>query len=226
MFLQVGRDNELGMLAQLAPIVLAKKMGLGAFLDYIDKFGVPSIFVTTDREDNNRLKELVTAAANFKRNNFMVGRGNEKFEVQDGGSTGVAPHQALIELCNSEISKRILGGSGLTDEKSFVGAADIQFRLAKDRFEADKLLFKYIFNAKIKPILINLSPVYAPLATHNFEWDNTESLTQMQIIDTITKFSSQYEIDPEYITKITGIPIIGIKENPTPLPAGGEGEKK
>ena len=50
----------------------------------------------------------------------------------------------LIERANGEMSKRILGGSGLTDEKSFVGSSEIQFRLAKDRFESDKLLVKNI----------------------------------------------------------------------------------
>ncbi|MBX7204161.1 MAG: hypothetical protein K1X81_01940 [Bacteroidia bacterium] len=220
-YLQIGRNDDLGLLAQIATIVLAKKLGMGSFLDYVDKFGVPPIFITTDREDDNRLKELWTAASKFKSNNFMVGRGQEKFEVGNVGGPGVAPHQALIELCNSEISKRILGGSGLTDEKSFVGAAEIQFRLARDRFEADKLLFKYIFNAHVKPMLINLSPVYAPLANHRFDWDNTESLTQIQIIDTIQKFGSLYDIDPEYITKVTGIPITGIKQNIPTLPPGG-----
>ena len=229
-YLQVGRDNELGLLARMAPIVLAKKLGLGAMQDYVDKFGVPPIFVTTDREDDNRLKELFAAAGNFKKNHFMVGRGQEKFEIGNIGGQGVAPHEKLIDLCNTEISKRILGGSGVVDEKAFVGAAEIQFRLAKDRFETDKLLFKYIFNAHIRPILINLSPVYKDLANYNFEWDNTESLSQKEIIDTIEKFGSLYDIDPEYITKVTGIPILGIKENPTIItpdkPAPGGPEKK
>jgi hypothetical protein len=217
------------MLSQMAIVILAKKLGFGAFLDYIDKFGVPPIFVTTDREDDTRLKELFNAASNFKRNHFMVGKGQEKFEIGNIGGTGVAPHEKLIQICNDELSKRVLGGAGLTDQKAFVGSADIQFTLAKDRFEADKTLFEYVFNMQIKPVLVNLSPVYAPLANHYFKWDNTESLTQLQIIDTIQKFGSLYDIDPEYITQVTGIPILGIKQNAPIAPnpsGGGDGKKK
>lgn len=225
-YLQIGKNDDLGMLAQMAPIVLAKKLGFGALLDYIDKFGVPPIFVTTDREDTTRMAELFTAMQNFKRNHFAIGRGNEKFEVGNIGGTGVAPHESTLKFCNDEMSKRVLGGSGITDEKSFVGSANIQFNLAKDRFEADKTMFEYVLNMLVKPILLNLSPVYAPLATHYFEWDNTESLTQMQIIDTIQKFGSLYDIDPQYITKVTGIPIIGIKDNVQPTPPAGGGDTK
>jgi hypothetical protein len=228
-YVQIGKDDELGMLSQMAIVILAKKLGFGAFLDYIDKFGVPPIFVTTDREDDTRLKELFNAASNFKRNHFMVGKGQEKFEIGNIGGTGVAPHEKLIQICNDELSKRVLGGAGLTDQKAFVGSADIQFTLAKDRFEADKTLFEYVFNMQIKPVLVNLSPVYAPLANHYFKWDNTESLTQLQIIDTIQKFGSLYDIDPEYITQVTGIPILGIKQNAPIAPnpsGGGDGKKK
>lgn len=226
-YLQIGRNDDLGVLTQVGLIVLAKKLGFGALTEYIDKFGVPSIFITTDREDQNRIDELVEAAKNYKRNNWMVGKGNEKFEIgkADGGAS-VVPHERMIEICNNEISKRILGGTGITDEKSFVGSAEIQYKLAKDRFESDKLYFKYIFNAYVKPILINLSPVYSVLEKYTFEWDNSETLSQKEKIEAINTLGTQFEIDPEYVTQVTGIPITGIKQYTPPTPEGGGGEKK
>jgi hypothetical protein len=212
-YVQVGKDYDLGMLEKLATIVLAKKMGLGSWLDYIEKFGIPPIFITTDREDDGRLKQLFDAAQNFRSNHFMVGRGAEKFEIGNtGGVDAYNTFDKLIDRANNEISKRVLGGSGIADEKSFVGSAEIQFRLAKDRYESDKLFFKYIFNAHIKPRLVKLSPVYAPLANHYFEWDNSESLSQKELIETIVKLGAQYDIDPEYITQATGIPVLGIRK--------------
>src|SRR5690606_12362897 len=134
----------------LAPIVLAKKLSLGAFLDYIESYGVPSLSIITDREDQERLNQLADAARNFRKNNWLVGRGNEKVEIHQA-SDGSAPFNAMFTLANAEISKRVLGGSGLTDEKAFVGSAEIQYRLAKDRFDSDKPFFTYIFNSEIKP---------------------------------------------------------------------------
>ena len=212
-YIQVGKDKEIGMLAQMAPIILAKKLGLGSWLDYIEKYGVPALFITTDREDDTRLKELFEAASNFKGNGFMVGRGQEKFEIgkADGGNPD--NFDKLIERANGEMSKRVLGGSGLTDEKSFVGSSEIQFRLAKDRFESDKLLVKNIINEQLFPRLIKLSPVYAVLKGHYFDWDNTETQSPKEVAEMLAILGQHFELDPEEISQKTGFTILGQKSN-------------
>ncbi|GIZ09995.1 hypothetical protein [Flavobacterium sp. UMI-01] len=210
-YIQVGKDNELGMLAQMAPIILAKKLGFGSWLDYVEKYGVPALFITTDREDDTRLKELFEAASNFKGNGFMVGRGQEKFEIgkADGGNPD--NFDKLIERANGEMAKRILGGAGLTDEKAFVGSSEIQFRLAKDRFESDKLLVKNIINEQLFPRLIKISPAYGVLQGHYFDWDNTESQTPKEVADLVNILGQQFELDPEEISQKTGFTILGQK---------------
>ena len=75
-YIQIGKDyKDLGTFALIAPIILAKKLGLGSWLDFIEKYGVPPLFVTTDREDDDRLLELFEMATNFKANNFIAQRG-------------------------------------------------------------------------------------------------------------------------------------------------------
>ncbi|MCZ2393406.1 MAG: DUF935 domain-containing protein [Chitinophagales bacterium] len=219
-YVQIGKDYDLGMLEQIAPIVLAKKLALGSWQDYIEKYGVPPLFITTDREDDSRLRQLYEAAVKFKSNAFMIGRGQEKFEVGSISSAGTAPFDELIERANSEMSKAILGGAGLTDEKAYVGSSEMQYKIAKDRFDSDKLLFKHIFNHHIKPRLVQLSPVYTPLEKYELEWDNTETLDMKGVIETIEKIGSIYEIDPEYVQQITGIPILGFKQMASPFGMG------
>lgn len=225
-YIQVGKDKELGLLHQIAPIVLAKKLGLGSWLDYVEKYGVPSLFITTDREDDARLNQLFDAASNFKSNGFMVGRGNEKFEVgKDTGGGNADNFDKLIERANSEISKRILGGSGVTDEKSFVGSAEIQFRLTKDRFESDKLLVKNVINQQLFPRLLKLSPVYSVLNGHYFDWDNSENYTAKEVAELVSLLGTHFELDPEQISEKTGLKILSQKANPT-IPPTEEEKKK
>ena len=213
-YIQAGKDNDLGLLAQMAPIVLAKKLGLGSWLDYVEKYGVPSLFITTDREDDARLNQLFEAASNFKSNGFMVGRGSEKFEIgKDTGSGNADNFDKLIERSNTEISKRVLGGSGLTDEKSYVGSSEIQFRLAKDRFESDKLLVKNVINQQLFPRLLKISPVYSVLQGHYFDWDNSETYTAKEFADIVNILGTQFELDPEQIAEKTGLKILGQKSN-------------
>jgi len=214
-YIQVGKDSDIGLLAQMAPIVLAKKLGLGSWLDYVEKYGVPSLFITTDREDDGRLNQLFEAASNFKSNGFMVGRGSEKFEVGKDASGGNPDNfDKLIDRANTEISKRILGGSGLTDEKSFVGSSEIQFRLAKDRFESDKLLIKNIINQQLLPRLMKISPVYSVLQNNYFDWDNTEAQSSKEVAELVSILGNHFELDPEEISQKTGLTILGQKANP------------
>lgn len=225
-YVQIGKDNNLGMLTKMAPIVLAKKLGMGSWLDFIDKYGVPPLFITTDREDDSRLNQLWAAAQKFKSNNFMVGRGQEKFEVGDVGASSIDPIEKLCDRADNMMSKRVLGGTGLTDEKSFVGSVGIQYKIAIDRFESDRLFWKYFFNTELRPRLIKLSPVYAALKDFKLEYDDTERLSQKEKTELIISLSGSYDIDPDYITQETGIPIIGAKQSqPVALP-GGVPEKK
>ncbi|MDQ8012029.1 MAG: DUF935 family protein [Flavobacterium nitrogenifigens] len=225
-YIQVGKDKELGMLAQMAPIILAKKLGFGSWLDFIEKYGVPALFITTDREDDQRLKELFEAASNFKGNGFMVGRGNEKFEIGKSEGGNADNFDKLIERANSEMSKRVLGGSGLTDEKSFVGSSEIQFRLAKDRFESDKLLVKNIINEQLIPRLIKISPVYSVLQGHYFEWDNTTTQTPKEVAEILAILATLFELDPEEVSQKTGFKILGQKTNALPTSEQTEEDKK
>jgi hypothetical protein len=218
-YFQVGGDWELGMLNQLAMIVLAKKLGLGSWMSYVDKYGVPPIFFITDRMDTGRRDELFEMGSTFRQNMFAVLQGNEKIEVPRISETN--PHQVFLSLidavCNKEISKRVLGGTATTDEKSFVGSAEVQERVAQDRYEADKLLFKHIFNTKIRQRLVKLSPVYAGFGDLALEWDNQETLDITGYIDAVQKLSTAFEFDVEEVRNRTGLPIIAVKQFVNPF---------
>lgn len=227
-YIQVGKDTDLGMLVDMAPIILAKKLGIASMLGYIEKYGVPALFITTDREDDVRLKELYDAATNFKSNGFMVGRGQEKFEVGKDATGSSENFIKVAEFANDEVSKRILGGSGLTDEKSFVGAAEIQFRLAKDRFDSDKLLVKNVANKDLIPRLIKISPVYSKLKNRYFEWETIESSTPKETAELINILATNFELDAEEVSQKTGFKILSQKNNmmaPT-VPVSEEVKKK
>lgn len=212
-YVQIGNDWELGMLNELAMIVLAKKLGLGSWMSYIEKFGVPPLFAITERMDTGRRDELFDMLQNFRMNHFAVLQGSEKIEVPNNYNVDAYnSFKSLIkDICNDELSKRVLGGTALVDEKSFVGSAEVQERVAQDRHEADKLLFKYYFNTHIRQRLAKLSSVYADFATHTLIWDNQETLDITSYIDAVQKLSGSFEFDVEEIRNRTGLPITGMK---------------
>jgi len=217
-YIQVGDDWELGMLNELAMIILAKKLGLGSWMSYIDKFGVPPVFVTTDRQDPKRTEELFDMLTNFRSNNFTILKGNEKVEIPNNyNSDAYQSFKALNEFADEQISKRVLGNTASTDKKAFVGAAEVQERVSQDRYEADKLLFKYFFNTQIRQRLAKLSSVYADFATHTIIYDNQETIAITDYIDGVQKLAQYFDFDTEEIKKRTGLPIIGLKVVPNPI---------
>ena len=213
-YVQVGGDWELGLLNQLAMIVLAKKLALGSWISFIEKYGVPPLFAITDRLDSTRRDELFDMLENFRSNHFAVLQGNETITIPANYNVdGYQSYKALInDICNNEISKSVLGGSATTDVKSFVGSAEVQERVAQDRYEADKLLFKYYFNSKIRHSLAKLSSKYAAFATHQLVWDNQETLNIEEYINGVKELSAYYEFDVDEIKKRTGLPVIGKKQ--------------
>lgn len=210
-YVEVGSDP-LGLLWRMAPALIAKKMGLGFWLDYIDKYGVDSMFITTDREDQDRLDELKEMAENFRSSGFLILRGKEKIDFSNQASANSHENfNALIKLINSELSKRMLGQTGTMDEKSYSGSAEVHQEVSKYRLKADKKRFKRFFNEQIKPRLVALSPVYAAFATHNLDWDETEDMSRKEYVDSVNNLATNFILDTEDVEQKTGLKILGQK---------------
>lgn len=223
-YLQFGNDWSLGMLNELAIIILAKKLGLGSWMSFVEKYGVPPIFAITDRMDEKRRNELFDMLSDFQSNQFAVLQGQEKVEFgKDIASSGDKAFNPLLDRGDRQISRRTLGQTGTTSNEAYVGTAEVHERVEETRHNADKALFMFYFNYFIIPKLIKISPVYAQFANYRLEWDNAEKLTVSDYIKGIVDLGDQFEFDPEEVKAKTGLPIVGVKTatagTPIPSPA-------
>lgn len=209
-YIQVGKNKDLGMLAKLAPTVLGKKLGWGSWLDYLEKYGVGSLFITTEHQGKADLNRLERAARAFRSAGYMITNGGEKIEVKGADAGNPQNFDLLIERANSEISKRVLGGAGITDDKAYVGSSEIQFQLAQDRYDSDLLLLKNVINQELLPRLVKLSPVYAPFATHDFDWQEKEE-DKKELSETVAKLAPHFVMDPEELSQRMGITLLSQK---------------
>ena len=214
-YMQVGTQHEIGMLADLAPLILAKKLGLGSWLNFIEKFGVPGILATTDNFTSERAQDLFDMLMNYKSNNVAVLQSNETFTLTP--PQGTDPHNVFNELVkrvNSEISKRILGQDGTTDNKDAAGtygSLKIMQGVADDRHESDKLFVQYLINSELLPKLQLISSAYAPLKDLVFDWDNSEDMSSETFIKNVVDLTNAgFVIDHEAVAEKTGIPITSV----------------
>ena len=221
-YVQFGSPWALGMLNELAIIILAKKLGMGSWMNHIEKYGIPPVFVTSDRQDKKRLDELFEMMQDFRNNFFAVLSGNEHVEYgKESGGNAVNAYLPLEERCDNQISKRLLGQTGTTENGAWEGTAEVHERVEKSRHEYDKMLFQFYFNYIIIPKLVKISPVYKPLERLKLKWDDTESLSVTEYIEAINKLAYTFEFDHEEVAKKTGLPIIGQKANPGSEQQGG-----
>lgn len=222
-YMQVGDDDDLGILATIAPWVIAKKFAVGSWSDFVEKFGVPPRWVTANTNDKKRLDQLSTMMRNMISSAWAVLQGDEKIEsLQVPGTDAWRTFDQLISRMNSEVSKRILGQDGTTDNKDAsgtYGSLKVLQDVAEDRHEADKDFIKDLINTELFPRLIRMG---YKLDGAYFDWDDFNGLPIEKIVDAVSKLSPYYEIDIPYIEEKTGIkilkqkPLPGAIQNPSP----------
>ncbi len=230
-YLQIGKDYDIGTLAEITPLVLAKKLAMGSWLDFIEKFGIPPRIVTTDNNSTERQDELLDMMLKMVNNHVAVLNGTEKIEIpQTPNTDAYKVFNEMIARLNSEMSKRILGQDGTSDNKDTsgnYGSLKILQEVANDRHESDKLFVKYIINSQLIPRLIILSSVYAPLNNLTFDWDTSEEIEKGTMVDkAVALTNAGFELDHQILAEKTGMPITGIKKPIEQEKDGNDPKKK
>lgn len=226
-YIQIGKNNDLGLLKDVAPDVLTKKFTKASWQELVEKEGIPPRWVVTDSYSETRENELADMMANMVSNHWAVLKGNEKIEIANtGASTRYEIFEKLMSFMNSEMTKRILGQDGTTDKSGTgtYGSLKVMQGVSDDRHDADKTDIKYLINNELLSRLILISPAYSGLANHRFEWDDSKEMTADELVSMVQKLEqSGLEVDIKFITDKTGIPITGRK---TEGVAGNLDEKK
>lgn len=218
-YIQIGKNKDLGILKDVAPDALTKKFAKASWAEFVEKYGIPPRWVTTDSYSESRENELADMMANMVSNHWAVLKGNEKIEVMNSsGASSYEIFDKLIDRMNSEMTKRILGQDGTTDAnaKGTYGSLKVMQDVSDDRHDADKTDIKDLINAELLWRLQLISPVYGVLKNYTFDWDNSKEMTPAEIVEMVGKLSTAgFEVDTKFITDKTGIPIVGLKQEPT-----------
>lgn len=118
----IGRSSDLGLLAKAAPWVIYKRNTTADWAQFSEVFGMPiqEYIYETDDEDA-RARALNDANSIGSLATFIHGKDTELQLREAGNKTGSADiYERLVERCNSEISKLVLGNT-LTTESSDKG---------------------------------------------------------------------------------------------------------
>jgi SPP1 gp7 family putative phage head morphogenesis protein len=213
--IEVGQAEDLGLLSQVAPVAIVKKYCVGSWSDYVEKFGIPPRFVKTTSTDKVRVGQLEEMMQQMVSSAYAVIQSDEEITIMPSPKTDAHKvFDELISRMNSEMSKRVLGQDGTSDNKDATGtygSLKVLAGVAEDRHQSDKANIAYLVNNELFPRLIKLG---YPLSGIRFAWDELRDLSPGDLVDAVTKLGTIYDIDPEYVMERTGIKVTGIRRMP------------
>lgn len=226
----VGEKDELGLLYKAAPHILAKKFALSTWAEFNEKVGIPFRTVHTNSTDKLRHQQLGIIMDKMGSAGWAVLTEGEKVELLDiSGTNPTQCFENLIKKLDSEVAMLINGQSSTSNSqnnKGTYGSMEILQEISEDRHEADKTYLKYLINEVWIPGLIMLSPAYAGLKDRYFDWDNSIELSVKETVEYVVELSTVYDVDPDYVTQKTGIPVTTKKVAENPIAPKGALKKK
>jgi hypothetical protein len=213
----IGDPLDLGLLNKAAPLLIWKKNALAAWAEYNEIFGSPIRIGKTDVRDiatstnmENMLKNMSGAAYG------MFDLSDEIELIESGKSGGQEVFDKMIDRCNSEISKLILGQTSTLDEKAFVGSAEVHERVLKQIADADEYFITSIINYQLIPLMNGLGMGFEGL---NIKVEQEDEFTLQEkakfAIDIIN--TGKYEMDVEVIKEVFGAEVIKVAQVDTGL---------
>jgi len=245
--LEIGKPNEIGLLANIAPYILMKRSNLSDFSRYNEMFGMPLRVYEYDPLKPGAREEVTKQAKAYGSAAYIVlpkGAGNVQFHDSVKQSTAYA-FDKLHEMLNNEITIGVLGQLLTTGGE---GGGSYELGKVHKAVEAainleDRLTAEYIINYPFKKNI--LIPHGYPLEGINGKFKTADEIAKEKKLDIWVKlFQSGAPIAEEDFYKEFGIeppgsrpvvvrtgtgtdtppnPDIDSEEEPTPTPPKGKG---
>lgn len=204
----VGRDADLGLLAKAAPWVIYKRNTTADWAQFSEVFGMPIqeyIYDTDDEDARERALQDANSIGSLA--TFIHGKDTELQLREAGNKTGSADvYERLVERCNSEISKLILGNT-LTTESSDNGTqalGTVHKKVEESVAKADR---EYV----LKVLNYDMTDIFARMGINTSggkfcfpEKKDVDPNTEMSVLTQLhTTFS--LPIDDDYLYEKFGI---------------------
>jgi len=204
--IEIGDKTDLGLLLKASPLVLWKKGIFGSWSQFSELFGMPMRVGKTDILNPENKKNMENMLSGMSSASYAVLNTDDVLElVERSQSDSYQVFDAFINRLNSEMSKLILGQTGTTDEKSFVGSAEIHNDILTTYITAIKSKIENHLNKNVIPLMYRHGMITAPGL--RFKWDNDESVDLAKKFEFTKELLKSYTIPAEWINETFNIPV-------------------
>ena len=204
----IGRSTDLGLLAKAAPWVIYKRNTTADWAQFSEVFGMPiqEYIYDTDDEDA-RIRALNDANSIGSLATFIHGKDTELQLREAGNKTGSADvYERLVERCNSEISKLVLGNTLTTEssEKGTQALGTVHKKVEESVAKADREYVLNVLNYDMTDIFSHMGVNTAGGKFCFPEKKDVDPNTEMSVLTQLhTTFS--LPIDDDYLYEKFGV---------------------
>lgn len=152
--LELGDPDNAGKLESITREVIWKTFARSDWSEYNERFGKPILDFAVDTTNEEEVKGKEEMAANFGSNGWIIRDIEEEVSITQVASRASAENfKDMANFCDDQIAKLMNGQTGTSDEKSFVGAAEVHERVLDKFTEARLKRIQDIVNYKLFPFL-------------------------------------------------------------------------
>lgn len=222
--ISAGEPKDLGLMLKAAQYVIMKRGGFGDWAQFAEIFGMPFRKFTYEDYNEAARQQLEFAAKESGSCAYAIIPKGADIEFIENNSTGSNDlYKSLIQACNSELSKLILGQT-LTTEQGDKGArslGDVHEDIEQQYHLADRLFVKNILNYQFKQLL----QIHGYITTDEGEFDflDMDAIDLTDRISIDTAVAKMVPISDDYFYDKYGIPK---PENYDELKAKQEAQKQ
>lgn len=200
----------LGILNDIMPQLIWKRNAQQTWADFSERFGIPLVTAETTKTDTKELANIESMLRSLGQAAQAVLPEGTKITIHDTSTKG-DPHAVFdgqIKVTNEEMSKRIVGGTMVTDSGSSRSQSEVHERTLDDKIAmADRRLLEFTITKKLLPILMAWGFPFAE--GDRFVFDGTEDLSMTDHWTIIKDAAAIYDIPDEWVSKRFNFPING-----------------
>lgn len=204
--IEIGSKTDLGLLHKASPLVLWKKGVFGAWSHFAELFGMPVRIGKTDILNPTQKANMQQMLQNMGSASWGVLNTDDLIEfIETSNTDSYQVYLEFINLINSELSKLVLGQTGTTDEKSFVGSAQVHESILNVYITAVKSKIESNFTSEVLPKLFMFGMF--PKQDIYFKWNNEEQISKQAHFDITKELLKFYNVPAEWINETFNVPV-------------------
>lgn len=212
--IEVGERDDLGLLNNIVPQLIWKRNMMQSWAEFGERFGIPMVTATTIRTTPEAIAEIEQMLQSLGEAAYGVFPEGTKIDFKEASRTDAyMVFSKMIEMCNAEISKLLVGGTMISDNGSSKSQSETHAENLNEKISvSDRREITFFFNDVLFPKLRALGLFIDPKFEFTFDTTQEISIEAHWKITSDLMNNPNIEVDYQWVTKRFNVPFTALKK--------------